>query len=162
MKALQLPRRHGPQPETTSPSRERPFPHSQVSQIAPEHLQARLLDHVASLPGVSVRDSLVSVPGARAFHLDPEVAKGPAEAFQRGTEFAHLHPAHDGSLHATLPRDLYEGVLDKGWGEPHPISGTMMLFGPRDEQELEVLKQLLEASYSFAKGSYGPYAAGKA
>jgi hypothetical protein len=155
MNPPELPRRRGPQPETTSPSREQPFPHSQVSQNAPEDLQERLFDHVASLPGVSVGDSLVSVPGARAFHLDPEIAKGPAEAFQVGTEFAHLHPSYDGSLHATLPPDLYQEVLDKGWGEPHPISGTMMLFGPRDEEELKVLTRLLDGSYSFATGSYG-------
>lgn len=155
MKAPQLPRRRGPRPETTSPSPDHPFPHSQVSQSAPKDMQERLVDHVGALPGVTVGDSLISVPGARAFHLDPDAAKGPAEAFQRGTEFAHLHPAHDGSLHATLPPDLYQEVLDKGWGEPHPISGTMMLFGPRDEDEFQVVTLLLDASYSYATGSYG-------
>lgn len=155
MNTVQLPTRRGPRPETTRPSRERPFPHTQTSQNAPEHMQERLLRRVAALPGITVGESLVSVPGARAFHLDAQLAKGPAEAFQRRTEFAHLHPSQDGSLHATLPPDLYEEVLDKGWGEPHPISGTMMLFGPRDEEELEVLVRLVEASYAYATGSYG-------
>ena len=126
-----------------------------MSQNAPEHLQERVLEHVASLPGVSVGDSLVSVPGARAFHLDADRAKGPADAFQRGTEFAHLHPPHDGSLHATVPPDLYREIVDKGRGEPHPISGTPMLFGPRDDEELEVVTRLLDASYSYATGAYG-------
>ena len=155
MNAPELPTRRGPRPETSRPTPDGRIPHSQVSQNAPEHLQERVLEHVASLPRVSVRDSLVSVPGARAFHLEPDVAKGPGDAFQRGTEFAHLHPPHDGSLHATVPPELRQEIIDKGWGEPHPISGTPMLFGPRDEEDLEIVTQLLDASYSYATGSYG-------
>jgi uncharacterized protein (TIGR00369 family) len=84
------------------------------------------------------------------FHLKPHAAKGPAEAFQRGSEFGHLHPEHDGSLHLSLPPALYDEVLQAGWGEPHPISGTMLVFGPRDEVELEVVWRLVQASYNWA------------
>ena len=87
---------------------------------------------------------------ARGFHVKPHAAKGPAEAFQRGSEFGHLHPEHDGSLHLTLPSALYNEVLRAGWGEPHPISATMMVFGPRDEVELDVVWQLVCASHSWA------------
>ena len=151
---FELPQRLGPKPDTTRPSREHPEPHKQVSQIAPPHMQEQLFMRAQSLPGVSVGKSLVSVPGARAFHLDEALARGPDGAFQRGREFAHLHPAHDGSLHMTLPRALYEEVLVKGWGEPHPISGTMMVWGPRNEEELEVIWNLVRASYDYATGEY--------
>jgi hypothetical protein len=53
----------------------------------------------------------------------------------------------------TLPPDLYEEVLAKRWGEPHPVSGTMMIWGPRDEDELEVIWSLVRASYEYATGS---------
>jgi phospholipase/carboxylesterase len=149
---IQLPERPGPRPEATRPSREQAFPHKQTSQNAPPDMQEALFRRAAALPGVTVGDSLVSVPGARAFHLDPALARGPARAFQRGREFAHIHPVQDGSLHATLPPDLYQEVLDKGWGEPHPVSGTMMLWGPRDEQELEIVWTLVRASYAYATG----------
>jgi len=152
MKTFQLPPRSGPKPDTTRPSREHAFPHKQVSQNAPPDMQEALFTRAAALPGVTVGDSLVSVPGARAFHLDAALAKGPARAFQRGREFAHIHPVHDGSLHATLPPDLYQDVLDKGWGEPHPVSGTMMLWGPRNEEELEIVWKLVHASYAYATG----------
>ena len=79
-----------------------------------------------TLPGVSTGDSCVSVPGARAFILDPALAAGPAAAFQCETEFAHLHPPGDGSLHIALPPDLYQAVQAADWGDPHPISGTML------------------------------------
>jgi hypothetical protein len=90
------------------------------------------------------------VPGALAFVLDPATAAGPPEAFQAGREFAHLHPERDGSLHMTLPADLAAEAFEKGWGEPHPFSGTPLIFGPRDEDELEVVWRLLRASYEFA------------
>ena len=150
--AVRLGPRRGPRPETTHPTVDNPHPHEQLTQHAPVDLQEALLRRARELPGVTVADSCVSVPGARAFRLEATLAKGPEEAFQCDREFAHLHPAYDGSLHLTLPRALYRDILEKGWGEPHPISGTMLLFGPRDEQELEMVWGILLASYRFAVG----------
>ena len=95
-------------------------------------------------------DSEVSVPGARAFVLDEATARGPREAFMVGREFAHLHPPEDGSLHLTLPAPVAGAVYAAGWGEPHPMTGTPLIFGPRDEAELEVVWGLLRVSYEHA------------
>jgi hypothetical protein len=143
----QLPTRTGPPPETIGPR-----PHSQVSQISPPALHRALAARALELPGVQPADSLVSVPGALAFVLDEESAGGPPEAFQAGREFAHLHPQEDGSLHMTLPAELAKRAFEQGWGKPHPYSGTPLIFGPRDEDELEVVLGLLLASYEYAKG----------
>lgn len=151
--AVGLPMRHGSPPETSRPSRQRRVAHSQRSQIAPEELQEELYQRALSLPGVSASESLVSVPGARAFVLDQAHAHGPDEAFQAGREFAHAHPASDGSLHMTLPADVARAVVRQGWGEPHPLSETPMVFGPRDREELAVVWRLLRASYDYAAGS---------
>jgi phospholipase/carboxylesterase len=142
-----LPSRNGPPPDTIGPR-----PHAQVTQNAPPALHRALAGRALELPGVEPADSLVSVPGALAFVLHEEHAGGPPEAFQAGREFAHLHPEEDGSLHMTLPPDIAKEAFEKGWGEPHPYSGTPLIFGPRDEQELEVVWRLLRASYDFAKG----------
>jgi Family of unknown function (DUF5519) len=142
-----LPRREGPAPQVIGPR-----PHAQRSQNAPAHLQQELADRALRLPGVSEAPSGVSVPGARAFVLADEVARGPGEAFQVGREFAHLHPPEDGSLHMTLPRQVAQAAYAKGWGEPHPVSGTPLIFGPRDEAELEVIWSLLRGSYEYAAG----------
>ncbi len=152
-----LPARPGSTPEVTRPTPEDPHPHQQLSQNSPPAVQEALFERARGLPGVIVADSCVSVPGARAFHLEAAMARGPAEAFQCRTEFAHLHPPHDGSLHLTLPAGAYDEVRRKGWGEPHPISGTMMLFGPRDADELEVAWRVLLLSYRFAHGELGPH-----
>lgn len=151
-----LPLRDGPSPLTTRPSADNPFPHQQLTQTAPTVLQERLLRRAASLPGVTVKESCVSVPGARAFHLDEDMAQGPEAAFQCAREFAHIHPPGDGSLHLTLPAAVHSDVRAKRWGEPHPISGTMLLFGPRDDAELETIWQVLLVSYRYAVGDLNP------
>ena len=147
--------RDGEPPVTTKPNHDVAFPHQQLTQLAPPEMQDRLVERAATLPFVSMGASCVSVPGSRAFRLDDHHAGGPAEAFQCGTEFAHVHPAGDGSLHLTLPPRVYQEVLDRGWGEPHPVSGTMMLYGPRNRRELETVWQLVLTSYRFALGDLG-------
>lgn len=143
----ELPTRRGPRPRTIAPR-----PHAQVSDPSPPEIYAELLRRGRALPHVSAADSLVSVPGAVAFVLDESVAGGPPEAFQAEREFAHLHPAEDGSLHMKLPAALAAQAYAKGWGEPHPRVGTPLIFAPRDEEELEVVWRLLEASHAFACG----------
>jgi hypothetical protein len=149
-----LPQREGELPRT-NPN----MPHQQVSQNAPVQMQEALFARVAALPGVVVGRSHVSVPGARAFHLDDASATGPQEAFMIGTEFAHLHPSEDGSLHVILPEELAREVIARGWGEFHPLvqqglvpPTNLMVFGPRDEGELETVWQIVQAAYANARG----------
>jgi hypothetical protein len=146
-----MPSREGPGPDVIGPR-----PHAQRSQNAPLELQEELIRQALDLPGVSVAESRVSVPGARAFVLDEASARGPSEAFQAAREFAHVHPPEDGSLHMTLPLDVAGAAYAAGWGEPHPISGTPLIFGPRDEAELKVISSLLRASYEYASGGAAP------
>ena len=157
-----LPKREGRRPET-GPA----VPHQQLSQNAPVGLQEQLWARMHGLDGVRTGGSGVSLPDTRALHLDPALARGPREAFLVGTEFAHLHGAADGSLHLALPPAVVTEVLEQGWGEPHPLAGksyrnggetltipdtNTMLFGPRDELELEIIWLLVRTSYEFARG----------
>jgi hypothetical protein len=151
-----LPQRDGPRPET-GPG----MPHQQLTQNAPPVMQEAVLERASGLPGVRVDRSGVSVPDARALILDPTLAKGPPEAFLVGTEFAHLHPPHDGSLHLALPEESVAEVEGTGWGEMHPMARAgpgprtaVMVFGPRDDLELEVVWGIVRASYAFAVGSH--------
>jgi hypothetical protein len=155
MDLASLPQRVG-DPPRTNPA----MPHTQESENAPSPLQEALFERIAALPGVEVGRSLVSVPGARAFHLDAEHARGSAEAFMVATEFAHIHPARDGSLHVKLPEALARQVIERGWGEFHPMvlqgaipPTTLMVFGPRDESELDTVFAIVRASYDAATGA---------
>ena len=132
-------------------------PHQQLDQTAPVKFQEALFARARALPGVITQPSQISVKGARAFWLPKERAIGPPDAFMIGYEFAHIHPAYDGSLHIRLPFALIEEVVTKGWGELHPSAPkgfapgkTVMIYGPRDETELEIVWEILKQSYAFA------------
>ena len=75
-------------------------------------------------------------------------------------EVGHIHPS-DGSMHIILsPSDTKE-VIEKGWGELHGLAGQgraaktyMMIYAPRNEPELTITKQILEAAVKYT--SYIP------
>jgi hypothetical protein len=152
--ALALPKRSGERPATHLG-----MPHQQLDQIAPAALQEELWRRMTELEHVTPGRSGVSLPQSRAVHLDPAEAAGPPTAFLVRTEFAHIHGDFDGSLHAALPEELAEAAIEKGWAELHPLAREgiapktmVMLYGPRDEEELETVWQLVQASYAFARG----------
>lgn len=146
-----LPTRSGPLPEVSDAPPGTNIAQRQLTQRAPPELQEALFARAVALPDVHVAASGVSVPGARAFHLAAEAARGPPEAFQLQSEFAHLHPPDDGSLHMKLPPSIAQEAYSRGWGVPHPRSGTPLIFGPRDAGELEVVWQLLLRSHAWAR-----------
>jgi hypothetical protein len=100
------------------------------------------------------------VPGARALWLREDVAAGPPEAFVIEREFAHIHPMPDGSLHAALPQKVAQEAVEKGWAEQHPASrmgrmsqNVVMIYAPRDAEEIEVVAGLVEEAYRYAGGT---------
>lgn len=149
-----LPSREGPRPRTTPTN-----PHSQLTQQPPVGIIEELARRLFVLPGVHEAPSAISVPGARAAWLDPKLANGPREAFLIGTEFAHIHPLPDGSLHAALPPALTESSIAAGWAEIHPVArrglipmNVVMLYAPRNETEVDIVFGLLQAAHQFALG----------
>jgi hypothetical protein len=150
-----LPTRRGPRPRTTPTN-----PHTQLDQQPTDDaIRSGLARDAFALPGVRERESIISVPGARALWLDEGGPAGPEDAFLIGREFAHFHPSPDQSLHLSLPPELAEQAIAAGWAEPHPMSRLgvipmtiVMVYAPRDQQELEVVHSLLLASYRFAQG----------
>lgn len=149
-----LPARSGHRPATTTTN-----PHRQLDQNAPTPLQEALWARMAALPGVLTGPSLVSVLGARALFAGDGIAASDCNCVMKGSEFAHLHPPGDGSLHVALPEAARTEALAKGWAEPHPLAALgvvpksiVMLFGPRDEDELDIVWSLVCASYAYATG----------
>jgi hypothetical protein len=151
-----LPLRRGGRPRTTPTN-----PHTQLDQ---QPTDFRLVEELArrafSLPGVVEEPSGISVPGARALVLGPSERAGPPEAFLIGREFAHLHPDPDHSLHAMLPTETVAEAVAAGWAESHPVAlrglippTAVMLYAPRDEEELDVIDGLVRASHAFARAA---------
>jgi phospholipase/carboxylesterase len=150
----ELPPRSGSRPVVSSQ-----IPQEQRSDNAPRELQEQVFARVAALPGVTTRQSAISVPGARGLMFSGP-RRGPDEAFlvPSAGEFAHVHPGYDGSLHVALPTSLAADVNAKGWGVAHPLAGVrltpgmVMLFGPRDATELETVVGVLTTSHGWASG----------
>lgn len=147
--------RRGPRPTTTDIN-----PHTQLDQQPGASEQRHLLAaDLFALPGVEERDSLISVPGARALCL-PRAVDAPADAFLIDTEFPHLHPGEDQSLHVMLPPQLVTHAIEAGWAEQHPVArrgeippNAVMLYAPRDDHERSVVTQLVHAAHAYASGS---------
>jgi hypothetical protein len=158
MMTVSLPRRQGPRPRTTATN-----PHTQLDQqpaaADAERLRTALASLVFALPDVQERPSAVSVPGARALWLADAAARGPRDAFLIGTEFAHLHPAPDWSLHVALPPPLAQEAIDTGWAEVHPVArlgfiptNVVMIYAPRDDGEVQIVAGLVRTAHAFARG----------
>jgi phospholipase/carboxylesterase len=149
-----LPRRAGQRPTVSWT-----IPQEQRTDNAPVDLQEKLFARISSLAGVSTSQSVISVPGARGLMIKPE-PDAPKDAFlvPSAGEFAHQHPSHDGSLHLALPPQLAADAIAKGWAVAHPLAGIrlargmVMVYGPRDENELHVVAAMVETSHAYATG----------
>ena len=156
-----LPERSGARPEVSWT-----IPQEQRSDNSPRELQEELFARLAALPGVSTKQSAISVPGARGLMVEPGAEAAP-DAFlvPRAGEFAHLHPEHDGSLHLTLPPELARDAIAKGWGVAHPLAGIrlargmVLVYGPRDHDELDVVAAVVGTSHAYATAALTPSAA---
>jgi len=149
-----FPVRPGPRPTVTTHE-----PQEQLDQLGPEAVWDELVRRANELPGVVERDSAISVKGARAFWLDEELVKGPEDSMIIEREFAHIHPRPDSSWHLQLPHELAILAVSGGWGEIHTVvwlgdapANSMMLYSPRNADELEVVWALVEESYRYAAG----------
>ena len=82
-------------------------------------------------------------------------------------EICHAHPS-DGSMHLTLhPADV-KTLLERGWGERHPLareswywrvkvvpSTFVMVYGPRNEDEVPVVMEVVKAAAWWVAGQSG-------
>ncbi|MEM6630477.1 MAG: hypothetical protein AAF694_12435 [Bacteroidota bacterium] len=150
-----MPVRNGDRPLTTNTN-----PHTQLTQ-QPEDLSfvKQLMDWAFTLSHIERKPSAISVPGAIAMCMEEGHTCDSCNAFMIGTEFAHFHPHPDYSMHLGLPEKDAEITISHGWGEWHPLikrgflpPNIIMMYAPRNTQELEVAKFILAHSYSFARG----------
>jgi phospholipase/carboxylesterase len=95
------------------------------------------------------------------WNLERGSAEGPDDAFIRGSlEFAHQHRVVDGSMHMLLPSEFSAIALERGWGVIHPIddeisgetSTYVMIYGPRNRDELKTVWIIAQISYYQARG----------
>jgi hypothetical protein len=144
--------RVGLPPQTSSDG-----PHRQVADQASPAIWGQLIARATALPGVHEGWSQVSPASSRALFLDvvqtarPETSLAPPD---KKLEPVHIHGVRDTSVHLCLPRDRVGDVIAAGWGEEHPNGdwhSEMMVYGPRNDDEVETVLALIEESLSWAR-----------
>ncbi|KAL6708424.1 hypothetical protein ACN47E_002687 [Coniothyrium glycines] len=79
-----------------------------------------------------------------------------------GGEICHAHPS-DGSMHMTMHPADANLVIEKGWGERHPLARGgwcrrfvprefCLIYAPRNEEEVEIVMRIVTASVWWVSG----------
>ena len=132
-------------------------PHSQTSDQSAPELWGRLIAEAIKLPHVVEGKSAVSPISSRALLFDDltQITKPETSLTQTGPlEPVHIHGVHDTSIHLCLPKDRAQEICELGWGEPHKFAEydtEIMIYGPRDSSELQVIIGLIQESIDFAR-----------
>ena len=108
-------------------------------------------------PNAEKKPTNISVPTSEAIFLRPGITAAHGDAFmppEGSREFAHLH--EDGSCHIVVSSKVEDEVLAKNWGVRHMYYERgvkeILVYAPRNEEDVEVVKILLRESYKYANG----------
>ena len=150
MSKFTLPERTGPRPKTGDS-----VPHLQLSDKSPPEFVEDLMQWaVDNLPDVREESTRISVSTTRALWLHESIPAAHDDSFMPpagSREFAHVHA--DGSMHLCVSEEAYHELVEKNWGEPHPLKNEgvneVLCYAPRDMNELEVVKLALVESYRY-------------
>jgi hypothetical protein len=150
-----LPRRAGPRPTVAgiAPQRQLDQPGSIKMYLALRTSLEQLAEERSEL--LRTGTSCFEKNGLALFSQDP------INATCRG-EICHIHHS-DRSMHMNLHPDDARVVLEKGWGERHPLARGgwlmayvprefIMVYAPRDRTELDVVCRIIEAAAFWVSG----------
>ena len=150
-----LPLRNGPRPRVYPGP-----PQHQTDQLPTEEEWRATREMFSAWQTADQGASRRAAPGTLGLYIRENEKAASAEAFLLGTEFAHHHPKGDGGLHLVLPPAWHVAAIKKGWAVPHTLAGqptvsrlTLLIFAPRDADERDVVRRLIEVSESFARGA---------
>lgn len=157
-----IPERRGERPATGW----HPIPHRQLVQM-PDAVMREKLDKLFAKLSVD-NSSLVELlksPHERhvqGMHIRSSIPAPHAAAQQSLREIGHIHPP-DHSMHFVLSPQDCKLVIEKGWGERHPLSGVnkyvplpkeyLMIYGPRNDEDLAIIEGIIKASIGFMTNS---------
>jgi Family of unknown function (DUF5519) len=136
-----------------------PVPHRQLDQLPAEVTRrelTRLFDR-AVLQHADEVEYALSHFEKRHPAIKLKIPDEMAVARSHG-EIAHIHPS-DNSMHMILSPGDAIAAIEMGWAERHGLAGIaaglpvtyVMVYAPRDECDLAVVAELLEAAITHAK-----------
>ncbi|KAL2129860.1 hypothetical protein VTI74DRAFT_7208 [Chaetomium olivicolor] len=144
-----LPYRPGPRPIVAGLA-----PQRQLNQHGSLHSHSRLRAALESL-AARVPQKFVTATSCLEKHGFALFARHPLNVCGNG-EVCHIHTS-DRSLHLNLHPDDIKEVLEKGWGQRHPMAWQgwvkspvpvtfVMIYAPRDESDLRIVCSIIEAA----------------
>lgn len=97
-----------------------------------------------------------------ALWLAPSVTTQPWDSWATG-EIGHVHLEAEGSSHVKLSLADAKEIIEKGWGERHGLSGKklgaktfthgyLMIYAPRNEEEVKIMGKILRAGVAYTSG----------
>ena len=133
-------------------------PQLQFSDQSPRDIYRKFYSWMFStFPKVRKEPTRISVPTSIAMWLDENEDVGHIDAFMPpsgGREFTHLHL--DGSIHTIVGTEVEDEIIRKNWGVRHMYYDQgvkeILVYAPRNQEELEILKTIVVKSYQYATG----------
>lgn len=147
------------QREGNKPKVDSKYPCPQLEDNSSVEIYNELMNRVKKLPNVTIGPTSLESAAGEALILDEDVAKGQPEAFLRNQEFAIIR--EDGSTFCMLPPTWGQEAMNTGWARIHPLviymagalpPQSMILYAPRNHEDLDTIIKLIEASRFFAYG----------
>lgn len=146
-----LPMRKGKRPVTIR----RPL-HVQCSNHGDNRLLRQLVEEVVGWPGIEPNPLPVASVDLVSIRVGEDVAKDDLSVFIAGREFGRVLFGTP-TIYLALPLSCAHWTIVRGWAEPHYFSsfgllppGVMVIYTPRDEQEVAVCRWLFRVSYTFS------------
>ena len=130
--------------------------HIQCSDHGERKYLNQLLNDVLSWPYIEPMSNSLNHLDRVSIRLQESVAANDLSAFIHDTEFARVH-LEAPTIVMVLPLVSAHWVIVRGWAEPHYLHsfglvppGTVIVYTPRNREELEVYYSLFFESYCFA------------
>jgi hypothetical protein len=146
-----LPTRKGRRPATI-----RGPLHVQCSNHGDYRLLRQLVEEVAAWPGIEPSPLPVASANLVSIRVTEDVANNDLSVFITGREFGRVLFGSP-TIYLSLPLSCAHWTIVRGWAEPHYSTsfglvppGVMVIYTPRDEQEVAVCRWLFRASCTFA------------
>ncbi|PIB02578.1 hypothetical protein CB0940_01160 [Cercospora beticola] len=155
-----LPKRAYPRPLTRGIA-----PQRQTTQCSSPEIYSKLGAAIANMASCSGSRFELGTSCFEKYSTGIFSASPPRNQTCRG-EICHAHPS-DGSLHLTLhPKDV-KLVLERGWGQRHPLArggfferfvpvGFVMIYAPQTEEDIVHILQIVAAAAKFICGEDRP------
>jgi hypothetical protein len=146
-----LPARKGRRPQTF-----RGPLHIQCNGYGDSRHLNQLVDQVLTWPHVESTRTPVSQPDTISIRLAETASTEESSAFLTAREFGRVL-LRTPTIYLALPLVCAHWAIVRGWAEPHYLAsfglmpaGAVVVYTPRDEQELGVCDLLFSQSYRFA------------